>query len=268
MIQKIVKSCQVKILGTCYVLLIGCQLQAQSLSPQVIASAGGFLSNSVGSLSFTIGETNTKTLSSASHMLTQGFQQPYKATLNLKIYLQGYYTSGGQMENVLYNQGVTLNAGMECDTIEIQLRAANSPYNLISVSQAVLQTNGMVTFGGQAILGQSYFIVIKHRNAVESWSALPITLGENTVYDFTVGANKAYGSNQTEVESGVWAFYSGDINQDENIDLGDFSLLELDINNFEFGYKTADINGDGSVDLQDVPLVELNTNLFIFSNHP
>ena len=57
-------------------------LQAQSaqasLSPQVIASMGGFFSNEAGSLSWTMGETVIATHTSAANdlYLTHGFQQP------------------------------------------------------------------------------------------------------------------------------------------------------------------------------------------------
>ena len=243
-------------------------LSAQSLSPQVIASAGGYQSNAAGSLSFTIGETNTQTLSSATHMLTQGFQQPYKMTLNLKAFIQGYYQGGGFMENVLYAQVVTALAGIECDTIQIELRQSTLPYTLVSATTQVIQTNGMVIFNGTAAAGQAYYIVLKHRNALETWSANPVMLTENTLYDFTAAANKAYGDNQVEVESGVWAFYSGDINQDENADLLDASLLEASIANFDFGYFATDLNGDGNVDLLDLPIEETNISNFIFSQHP
>lgn len=51
---------------------------AQSLSPVVISSMGGYYSNSSASLSFTVAESSmVKTISSANNMLTQGFQQPY-----------------------------------------------------------------------------------------------------------------------------------------------------------------------------------------------
>jgi hypothetical protein len=50
---------------------------AQSLSPTVVASGGGFFSNTAGMLSFTVGElAAVTTLSSANNFLTQGFQQP------------------------------------------------------------------------------------------------------------------------------------------------------------------------------------------------
>jgi len=87
-------------------------------------------------------------------------------------------------------------------------------------------------------------------------------------YDFTTAANKAYGDNQISVGNGQYAFYNGDVNQDENIDLIDASMLETDINAFQFGYYSTDINGDGNVDLLDAPIVENNINGFIFSNHP
>ena len=70
------------------------------------------------------------------------------------------------------------------------------------------------------------------------------------------------------METGIWAFYSGELNFDENIDLLDQSLLEVDINNFASGYLATDLNGDGNVDLLDSPVIETNINGFIFSNHP
>ncbi len=48
---------------------------SQSLSPEIIASSGGFFDNGNSSLSWTIGETIIQTVSNASNILTQGFQQ-------------------------------------------------------------------------------------------------------------------------------------------------------------------------------------------------
>ena len=95
-----------------------------------------------------------------------------------------------------------------------------------------------------------------------------MTISAITNYDFTTAANKAYGSNQIEMEPGIWALFSGDLNTDDNIDLLDLSPLEADINNFSFGHFATDINGDGNVDLLDNPLLEQNINNFVFSIHP
>lgn len=262
----------IKFLGCCFISLLFnspiMKMKAQTLSPQVIASSGGYQTNATASLSFTIGEANTKTLQSATTMLTQGFQQPFKLTLNLKAFIEGYYQGSGTMENVLYTQGITASAGNECDTIQIELHSATSPYGVVSSSTQVIKTDGTVTYAGTATPGQSYYIVIKHRNALQTWSANPVLLTENTLYDFTTDAANAYNNNMTQVEPGVWAFYAGDLNQDENMDLLDLTLVESDIMTFQFGYFASDINGDGNVDLLDSPILEANINSFVFSNHP
>src|ERR1039457_4697443 len=59
-------------------------LQAQMLTPTVIASTGGFSSNANGSLSYTVGEmTMVQTFSASGNILTQGFQQPNELGVGL-----------------------------------------------------------------------------------------------------------------------------------------------------------------------------------------
>lgn len=50
---------------------------SQSISPDVIATAGDFYSNASGSVSWTLGEPMGETYTSANNNLTQGFQQPW-----------------------------------------------------------------------------------------------------------------------------------------------------------------------------------------------
>jgi hypothetical protein len=174
----------------------------------------------------------------------------------------------GTMVPTLSNQGMTSNNTIT-DSVVVELHETISPYTLVAMVKTILNTNGNVTCNFPPLNG-SYYLTIKHRNTIETWSHDPIvfSVGTPISYDFTTNANKAYGLNQREVESGVWAFYSGDITQDENIDLLDLGLLEADISNFIFGYFATDINGDGNIDLLDVSNVENNINSFIFSNHP
>ena len=59
------------------VIAAGSYVSAQSLTPFVIASSGGYNSNAAGSLSSTVGElTMVETFSATGNFLTQGFQQP------------------------------------------------------------------------------------------------------------------------------------------------------------------------------------------------
>jgi hypothetical protein len=52
-------------------------IYAQSVTPDVIASAGDFYSNAQGSVSWTLGEPVGETYTGPNNILTQGFQQPW-----------------------------------------------------------------------------------------------------------------------------------------------------------------------------------------------
>lgn len=188
--------------------------------------------------------------------------------LNLKLFLQGLYTGNSLMSPSLMNQGVTSNTNIT-DSIEVELHDANSPYTLVRASNTILSTNGSVSCSFSPSITGSYYIVVKHRNGVTTWSATPIAVGTSpTFYDFTTTSSQAYGNNMIQMELGKWAFYSGDLNHDENVDLLDISSLESDINAFQFGYFATDLNGDGNVDLLDSSILEPNVNTFNFSMHP
>src|ERR1700741_118978 len=66
-----------KLYSLLVLLFCAAALNAQMLTPTVIASTGGFSSNANGSLSYTVGEmTMVQTFSANGNILTQGFQQP------------------------------------------------------------------------------------------------------------------------------------------------------------------------------------------------
>ncbi len=214
--------------------------------------------------------TYSVTVSDQTGQLVTGSEYifPCPAIVNLKAYMQGYYVDNGQMQPVLQNQGV-LSVPSHTDSIDVELREAAPGHALAASYRGVLHRDGtMPCYYPLPLIGNSYYLVVKHRNLVETWSANPIVLAEITSYDFTTSSDKAYGDNQVEVENGIWALYTGDINHDENVDLLDLPLVEVDINNFAFGYFATDINGDGNVDLLDNPLLEENISNFVFSNHP
>ena len=189
-------------------------------------------------------------------------------TVNLQLFIQGYYLSGNMMTPALFNQSLITSSGI-ADEITVELHSATAPYGLVASNIAFLHTNGMVSCTFNTAGPGLYYIAVRHKNSVQTWSANPIQLSTvPALYNFTNAASKAYGDNMTEVEPGVWAFYSGDITQDENIDLNDLSVFENDATNFLYGYLATDVNGDGSVDLLDSPIVENNINFFIFSIHP
>ncbi len=79
--------------------------------------------------------------------------------------------------------------------------------------------------------------------------------------------NKAYGNNMVRVDSiagvPVYAIYSGDMNQDGNVALDDFSLWDFDNANFAFGYNPTDLNGDGNTALDDFSIWDANNANFV-----
>lgn len=193
---------------------------------------------------------------------------PVYTTLNLKLYLQGYYAGSGLMQPVLLNEGAG-SSSTETDNITVEIHDGSTPATVLDTETGMLNTDGTVSVQIPASVSGSHYIVIKHRNTIQTWSATTVNFSGGTIsYDFSTAASQAYGSNMIEVESGVYALYTGDINQDENIDLLDFNILKIDANNFEFGYFDTDLNGDGNVDLLDFPLWKINSNNFIYSAHP
>ncbi len=165
---------------------------------------------------------------------------------------------------------LTLNASIEAitpnstsDTITVLLRSSTAPYEIVDAASGVLSSSGSASLiFTKANLGSSYYIVVKHRSTIETWSANPIAFTANTSYDFTSGVSQAYGSNMVLI-SGEASVYSGDVNQDGIIDASDGSLVDNDAFNFNGGYIPTDVNNDGFVDASDAAYVDNNAFNFI-----
>jgi len=150
--------------------------------------------------------------------------------------------------------------------------------SLVETATAVLHTDGtLLASFSSSVTGNDYYLRITHRNSLETWSGSPVTMAAVTNYDFTTAADKAYGSNQVEMEPGVWAIYSGDIidaetgtvgNQDGVIESADYSQMENDVYLVTGGYVAADITGDGVVESADYSIIENNVYLVISVMRP
>jgi hypothetical protein len=258
--------------------------EAQTLSPKVMPSSGGYFSAGGKSLSWTMGETFTYTLTAGNVKLTQGFQQPYVelTVLNVKAFIEGYYEAAvansqpsGQMNDngglggLLYKTGnsPTFNA---VDTVTISAMNATAPYALVGSKKGIININGNVSvkFGPEVLPGQSYYIKINHRNTIETWSASPVLFASITSYDFSTAANKAYGNNMILTSDGLnYAFFSGDISdattatvgiQDAVVESQDYSDMENAVYLTILGYAQEDITGDAVVESADYGLMENN----------
>jgi hypothetical protein len=129
--------------------------------------------------SLTCATTATATSNSLTITVTGG-----NAQLNLIVFIQGFYTGGETMTSVLSNAGVGVDP-LETDTITVQLFDQFNTNTLVESTTAVLKTDGTALMNfSPAILGNSYYIVVKHRNSIETWSKLPVTFSATTSYDF------------------------------------------------------------------------------------
>lgn len=151
------------------------------------------------------------------------------------------------------------------DTVTVSLRSATSPYGLIEMSKAYLSPTGTAAVSfAKAVDGVNYYVVVNHRNSVETWSKSggEVFSSGTLSYDFTTAASQAFGNNMVLV-GGEYSFYTGDPNQDGTVDASDVSLIDNDAFNFVSGYVVTDLNGDQSVDGTDLAYGDNNAFNFI-----
>ena len=166
-------------------------------------------------------------------------------------------------------EGLYNGISMVSDTVKVELRNTSPPYALVDQNNILLNNNGQGT--GRfydAVNGTPYYIVVKHRNAVETWGLLPQTFTTNSLsYDFTTAQNKAYGNNLKLIGS-KWCMYGGDVNQDGFVETADLNMVFADNVNGATGYLPTDLNGDLFTEIMDLNIVFTNNILGIERKQP
>lgn len=186
-------------------------------------------------------------------------------TLSLKVFIQGYYLGNGQMTPSIYYSIGSPYLPTDVDLITVELHDVANPCIVVGSYEVVLQTDGTVQVPVDcAVSGGTYYIVIKHRSSIETWSAVPVVFTGSVSYDFSAQQTNAYCDNEIDaMTEGIWSMYSGDFNQDGVIDGCDRAILDNDIAIAAIGYFTTDMNGDGFVDAFDLILFDQNLQLHI-----
>jgi uncharacterized protein (TIGR02145 family) len=189
--------------------------------------------------------------------------------LPLKVLIQGYYKGSGQMTAVRKNAGLS-SSNDEVDEVTVALYSPSNVNQAVTTTTVVLATNGTITaqFDTTLLTESQYYIAIQHKNSIKTWSATPVAIINGTTYDFTTAASQAYGNNQIEVAPGIYAIYSGDMNQDGTINEADLPIFTTANTTAAHGYVVSDLNGDGSVDLLDYPIYKNNAAASIIENRP
>lgn len=137
------------------------------------------------------------------------------------------------------------NSGtMISDTARVYLRSSVSLYAIIDSAKqflfsGIVAVNSSDNSGGSvagswiftflnATSGVGYYLHLKHRNSIETWSKTAQSFSSNNlIYNFTLDSAKAYGENMVRVDTSPnrYVMFDGDVNQDGTVDVAD--LLDV-----------------------------------------
>ncbi len=174
-------------------------------------------------------------------------------TLNLKLSLQGLYNPNTNKLNIR-------------DTVRIYLKRYLGFSQTLDSGKAVIDSSTLHCSFNFSYLPDSYcYIVVKHRNSLETWTQPLYFTDPVSTFDMTVNSGMAYGNNiiQTDNSPVLFSIYGGDVDQDGSIDATDLSMIDNDSYLFASGYKKTDINGDGFVDATDAAITDNNAANFV-----
>ncbi len=185
----------------------------------------------------------------------------YKFILNLTLPLPIEITL--IPEGFLNTASGTLNMK---DTVRAYLRNTLSPFDIIDSAKDIIDS---IDFSGQFLFSNApsgtYYIMIKHRNSIETWSKSGgeiYSFDQALSYDYTTSSSRAFGNNLI-LNGSKYCIYSGDADQDGFVNLTDVLLIYNDANNFINGYVPTDLNGDNISDLNDMIIAYNNSSSFV-----
>ena len=180
-------------------------------------------------------------------------------TLDLTLFIEGFYNS---------NANNTVS-----DSVRVYLRNSASPYSLADSAKGFLSSSGNVSFSFSNLTSGQYYIVIKHRNSIETWSRQggeTIASGSIVNYIMSDQITKAFGNNLKQVDSSPvrFAIYNGDVNHDGITDAADISAIDNDATYAVSGYVNTDLTGDNFVDAGDMSIADNNVTFGVSAVTP
>ena len=200
--------------------------------------------------------------------------------VNLSTLLEGPYLHDGKMTNHLSESGILpLKSpyGADRRTVEtipsntidwilMQLRGTDeipvySRSLFLRNDGRLMDERGSTNLAVDVSPGTNYSFVIKHRNHLTAMSANSIAFTNRSLsyhYDFTTDSSQYLGGTGAaiDVEPGIWAMRSGDVDGDGHVRDVDVQVFETQSN--ATGYIRADLNLDGVADGIDLNWIESN----------
>jgi len=88
------------------------------------------------------------------------------------------------MNSVLANSGEDVHPDI-ADSIIVELRNPSSPEIIVASKTVLVKTNGKaLVYLPNLVSGGSYYIVVRLRNAIETWSKTPVLISPGSSYNF------------------------------------------------------------------------------------
>ncbi|MEO8445866.1 MAG: right-handed parallel beta-helix repeat-containing protein [bacterium] len=175
--------------------------------------------------------------------------------VSLKVLMEGMYDPSS---NTLARK----------DTITVYLRNNFAPFALVDSAKAAIDTLSFQnTFSFTSVGSGTYYIVAKHLNCIQTWSksggeALAVT-GPAVVQDFVISDANAFGNNEV-LKGTSYCMFSGDVNQDETVDVSDIADIYNDLSTFASGVRLkTDLNADDETDVADLLIGYNNSVNFV-----
>lgn len=150
-------------------------------SAQLMGDSTGV--DSIGSGVYTLAVTDANGCNSSAVITVPNPPNPCVVNLQLRLFIEGFYQGNNQMTGVLNP--------VSTDTVTVSLADTAAPYTVQYTARGIVGVNGYVTlvFPG-AVWNTARYIVIRHRNSLETWSKVPFVFGASAnTEDFTDAAS-------------------------------------------------------------------------------
>lgn len=200
------------------------------------------------------------------------------AYANFTVYLEGPYVGSGVMQDGQTKpltspyDGETITAlplpsDQIIDWVQIQLRETATGTTVKQANAFLLTDGSIVDVDGNYSLpfyyttGEEYYIVIHHRNHLDIMTAAAWEFSDSPITDSVIDlsvAGSVYGDGFNEVETDIYAMYSGDGNNSNLVNSADALTI---LNNLNLTtYNDGDLNLSGLTNSADALEVLNNIN--------
>ncbi len=167
----------VNVTGSDFANVNSVELGGQFTSPTVLSNSALDFNVPLGSATgkIILSNTNGCVDTSASVFLVLNV-----SALNLKIFMEGFYMGLDQMNSPVLDP-------LTSDTITVSLydsATVTGPPSFVTTGVIDINGNGIFTFPA-SVIGNRYYIAIRHRNSIETWSKFTHLFTASSLYKFT-----------------------------------------------------------------------------------